>query len=59
LTDAQWDVLNPLLPAAVAAGRPRTTDLREIVNAILDVDTTGCSWAALPHDFPPEGTARY
>ena len=58
LTDAQWEILSPLLPPPVAAGRPRTTDLREIVNAILYVMTSGCSWEALPHDFPREGTVR-
>jgi putative transposase len=58
LTDAQWDLLKPLLPAPVPAGRPPTTDLREVVNAILYLDSSGCSWAALPHDFPPEGTVR-
>ena len=59
LTDAQWAILSALLPPPVAAGRPRTTDLREIVNAILYVMTSGCSWKALPHDFPPEGTVRH
>lgn len=58
LTEAQWALLQPLLPAACPSGRPRKTDLREVVNAILYVDTSGCRWAALPHDFPPEGTVR-
>lgn len=58
LTDAQWEILKPLLPPPCGVGRPRQTDLREVVNAILYVDTSGCSWAALPHDFPPEGTVR-
>jgi putative transposase len=58
LTDAQWEILVPLLPPAFSVGRPRQVDLREVVNALLYVDTSGCSWAALPHDFPPEGTVR-
>lgn len=58
LTDAQWAILEPLLPPPCSSGRPRATDLREVVNAILYIDTSGCSWAALPHDFPPEGTVR-
>jgi len=58
LSDAQWALLEPLLPAPVPAGRPRTVDLREVVNAIFYVLTNGCAWHALSHDFPPEGTVR-
>src|SRR3954469_9736105 len=56
LTDAQWAALRPLLPPAPGGGRPRTTDLREVLNAILHLLRTGCAWAHLPHDFPPPGT---
>jgi putative transposase len=56
LTDAQWEVLRPLLPPAPGGGRPRTTDLREVLNAILHLLRTGCAWKHLPHDFPPAGT---
>jgi putative transposase len=55
LTDAEWAVLEPLLPAGRAAGvrgRPRTVPLREIVNGILYVLRTGCQWRALPTDLP-------
>jgi putative transposase len=58
LTDAQWQLLEPLLPPAPGGGRPPTTDRREVLNAILYVDKNGCAWRALPHDFPPEGTVR-
>lgn len=58
LSDEQWNLLGPLLPPTVAAGAPRTTDLREVVNAILYRLHNGCAWHALPHDFPPEGTVR-
>ena len=58
LTDAHWTLLEPLLPPSPGGGRRRTTDLREVVNAILYVDKNGCAWRALPHDFPPEGTVR-
>src|SRR5215210_1056387 len=58
LSDAQWALLEPLLPPPVPAGAPRTTDLREALNAIFYVLSTGCAWSALPHDFPPEGTVR-
>ena len=58
LSDEQWAILEPLLPAPVKAGAPRKTDLREVVDAILYVLSTGCAWSALPHEFPPEGTVR-
>ena len=53
LTDEQWELLSPLLPAAKPGGRPRTVELREILNAILYVLRTGCAWRMLPHDLPP------
>ncbi len=56
LTDAQWEILRPFLPPPTGAGRPRITDLREVLNAILYVLRTGCAWDLLPHDFPPPGT---
>ena len=55
VTDAQWALLEPLLPPGPQpgqVGRPREVDLREIVNAILSVTRTGCQWNALPHDLP-------
>jgi putative transposase len=58
LTEQEWALLAPELPAPVPAGAPRTTDLREVVNAILYRLHNGCAWRALPHDFPPEGTVR-
>jgi putative transposase len=56
LTDAQWDVLRPLLPPAPGGGRPRTTDTREVLNAIFYHLRAGGAWELLPHDFPPPGT---
>ena len=53
LTDEQWELLSPLLPAAKPGGRPRTVELREILNAILYVLRAGCAWRMLPHDLPP------
>ena len=58
LTNEEWTIIAPELPASVPAGAPRTTDLREVVNAILYRLHNGCAWRALPHDFPPEGTVR-
>jgi transposase len=57
VADAEWKILEPLIPPAKEGGRPRTTDLREVLNAIFFVDRTGCQWRALPHDFPPWSTA--
>jgi putative transposase len=53
LTDAQWQLIQPLLPAAKPGGRPRKHDLRAIVNALFYLNREGCTWRALPHDFPP------
>jgi putative transposase len=53
LTDEQWALLEPLLPRPSRRGRPRKTDLREVVNALFYHTREGGSWRALPHDFPP------
>ncbi len=59
LTDSQWEQLAPLIPPAKQGGRPRKVDMREVVNAVLYVARTGCSWRMLPHDLPPWGTVWY
>ena len=56
LTDQVWDILLPLLPPAKHGGRPRTVDIREVVNGIVYVLRNGCTWRAMPHDLPPWGT---
>ncbi len=53
LTDAQWAILEPLLPKANPLGRPRKNDMRRVVDAILYRNRNGCTWRALPHDLPP------
>jgi putative transposase len=53
LTDEQWAFLQEWLPDAKPGGRPRRTDLREVVNALLYLTRNGCVWRGLPHDFPP------
>ena len=53
LSEAEWALLAPLLPAAKPGGRPRSVDLREVVNAISYWLRGGIAWRALPHDFPP------
>jgi transposase len=53
LTDDEWALLAPHLPLAKPLGRPRETDLREAVNAMLYILATGCQWRQLPRGFPP------
>src|ERR1700720_4134263 len=53
LIDSQWAVLKPLIPDARPGGRPRKADMREVLNAIFYLNREGCTWRALPHDFPP------
>jgi transposase len=57
LTDAEWALIAPLIRPAKRGGRPRTVDVREVLNAILYVLSVGCQWAALPKDLPPRSTA--
>jgi putative transposase len=59
LTDAQWQLIEPLLPPAKPGGRPRTIDPRQVVNAILYLLRSGCQWRLLPHDFPCWSTVHY
>jgi putative transposase len=59
ITDAQWALIKPHLPV-YPGGRPRKTDLRDVVNAIFYLLRTGCQWSYLPKDFPPKSTVwRY
>ena len=62
LTDAQWALLEPLLPPPKrpqGAGRPRSVSLRLVINALLYLERTGCQWRLLPKEFPYWGTVRY
>lgn len=57
VTDAEWAVLAPLIPDATPGGRPRKTDMRSAMNAMLFLLRTGCPWRYLPRDgFPPRST---
>jgi putative transposase len=56
LTDEQWQVLQPLLPAAKPGGRPRIVDMREVMNTLFYQNRTGCQWDLLPHDLLPKST---
>lgn len=53
LTNSQWLILEPLVPPVSKMGRPRTVDMREIINAIFYVLRSGGGWRMLPHDLPP------
>jgi putative transposase len=59
MRDAEWKLIEPLMPTRCRRGRPRKNDLRAIMNAILYIGATGCQWRALPKDFPPCSTIRY
>ena len=58
LTDREWELIAPFLPPPRRQGRPRTTDLREVMNAILYMVSAGCQWRMLPKDFPPPSTVQ-
>jgi putative transposase len=59
VSDAQWALVEPLIPV-YSGGRPRKTDLRDVVDAVFYVLRTGCQWRFLPKDFPPKSTVwRY
>jgi transposase len=57
-SDAEWAVIAPLLPPPNRLGRPRETDLRAVIDAILYMVSTGCQWRQLPKDFPPYSTVQ-
>jgi putative transposase len=61
LTDLQWDNIEHLFrrPRRGKGGRPRTYDLRDVVNALFYMARAGCAWRLLPHDFPPWGLVSY
>ena len=58
LTDREWALIEPHLPPARRLGRPRTTDLRAVVDGLLYLLTTGCQWRLLPKEFPPSSTVQ-
>jgi transposase len=58
-TDEEWAVIAPFMPAARSGrGRPRTTDLRAVIDALFYMAQTGCQWRMLPKDFPPYTTVQ-
>ena len=53
LSDKEWNLIQHLVPDATPGGRPEAYPKREILNAIVYVLRSGCSWRMLPHDLPP------
>jgi transposase len=58
LTDGEWALIEPFMPKVKKTGRPRTTELRAVVDALLYIAWTGCQWRALPERFPPVSTVQ-
>lgn len=58
MTDREWALAAPFIPPAKTGGRRRTTDMREVVNALLYLASAGCAWRMLPKCFPPVSTIR-
>ena len=58
LTDEEWALVEPMIPPAKRGGGKRTADMREVVNAVMYVLSTGCQWRALPKDLPPRSTVH-
>lgn len=58
LTDREWELIAPFMPPPHRLGRPRATDLREVVNAVFYIASAGCQWRMLPKDFPPYSTVQ-
>src|SRR6478735_6262520 len=58
LTDPEWRLIAPLIPPAKRGGNKRTVNVREVVNGIMYILSTGCQWAALPKDLPPRSTVN-
>lgn len=58
VTDEEWAVLDPLIPAAKRGGNKRTVDIREVVNGVMYILSSGCQWRAIPKDLPPRSTVH-
>lgn len=58
LTDEEWALIEPLIPPGKSGGGKRTVNLREVVNGLMYVLSTGCQWRAIPKDLPPRSTVH-
>lgn len=59
LSDLDWQTVEPGIPPAKPGGRPRSVDMREVINGILYVLRSGCAWELMPHDLPCHKTCWY
>ena len=59
LSDEQWQAISRLIPPAKPGGRPRSVNMREVLNALFYLARTGCAWRMLPQDYPPKDTVYY
>lgn len=57
LTDEQWAILEPLIPPGKPGGRPRSVEMREVINTLRYLHRTGCQWDMVPHNLLPKSTA--
>jgi transposase len=58
LTDAEWQQIEPLIPPAKRGGGKRRVNMREVVNGVMYVLSTGCQWRYIPKDLPPRSTVN-
>jgi transposase len=58
LTDAEWALIEPEIPPAKPGGNKRTVNIREVVNGVMYILSTGCQWRAIPKDLPPRSTVH-
>jgi len=58
LTDEEWSLVEPLIPPAKRGGRKREVSVREVVNGVMYVLSTGCQWRYIPKDLPPRSTVH-
>lgn len=59
LSNAQWLAMSRVIPPAKPGGRPRTVDMRQVLNALFYLARTGCAWRMLPQGYPPKDTVYY
>jgi transposase len=58
LTDEEWSIIGPVIPPGKRGGNQRTVVVREVVNGLMYILSTGCQWASLPKDLPPRSTVN-
>jgi transposase len=56
VTDAEWSEVGPMIPPALPGGNRRRVDIREVLNGVMFILSSGCQWRAIPKDLPPRST---